>query len=121
MCDFKPGDEVVCVRGGAGSFPGLGWVCLAEGATYTIEAVWQEGEIGETGLPCAEAMVQVAELGRLRVPGGARCGFHATRFRRAQKRRDTRILTEWLSQPSDYDEEQSNPAPKAPAKKRERA
>ena len=93
MCDFKPGDEVICVEGAAGRFPSLGWVCLAEGATYTISAVWQAGEVGETGLRCAVAIVQLVEFGHLRAaPDSPNCGFGAYRFRKVQRR----DLSAWL-------------------------
>lgn len=92
MCDFKPGDEVVCVEGAAGRFPGLGWVCLVEGATYTISEVWREGEIGETGLRIPEdGTVQLVEFGHLRC--GNHCGFRASRFRKVQRR----DLSAWLN------------------------
>jgi hypothetical protein len=106
MCDFAPGDEVVCVRGGLGSFPGIGWVCLAEGATYTIAAVWQKGEIGETGLPCGTAMVQLVEFGSLRAgPNDSRCGFAADRFHKVERP----ALGAWLSTENTIEEPKRAP------------
>lgn len=85
MCDFKPGDEVVCIEGGTKCFPDIGWVCLAEGAIYTIASFQAEGEIGETGRRIAAGgSVQLVELGHLR--SGIHCGFRATRFRKVQRR-----------------------------------
>lgn len=114
MCDFKPGDEVVCVEGAAGSFPELGWVCIAEGATYTVAEVWREGEIGETGLAIpAGGMVQLVEIGHVR--SGNHCGFRATRFRKVQ-RRDLSAWLETVAADTDHlDKPIKAPAPLHPA------
>lgn len=83
MCDFKPGDEVVCINGGVGHFAGIGWVCLAEGATYTVAEIARAGDIGETGGRLQNDCIQVVELGRLMAP--PRWGFRADRFRKVQR------------------------------------
>lgn len=104
MCDFAPGDEVVCVEGAAGRFPNLGWVCLVEGAIYTIAEVWREGEIGETGGVIPEGgMVQLVELGPLRC--GIHCGFASRRFRKVQRR----DLTVWLATENTIEEPKRAP------------
>lgn len=91
MCDFKPGDEVICVDGGQRQFPDVGLVSLVEGATYTIASFQAEGEVGDTGLVIGRGgCVQIVELGYLR--SGEHCGFRATRFRKVQRR----DLSAWL-------------------------
>lgn len=91
MCDFKPGDEVICVRGGSGSYPDLGRVEIVQGRTYTVEAVWFPGDMGPTGLRIgAKPKVQLAEFGLL--ISGSNANFDADRFRKV-RRRD---LNAWL-------------------------
>lgn len=113
---FAPGDEVVCVRGDSGHVPGAGFVSLVEGKTYTIDAVWRAGEIGETGRTCAVDTVQLTELGHLQHENGVNCGFAADRFRKVQKRKDGLSIEAFLTiKPGQFEEPK-----RAPAKKRER-
>lgn len=109
-CDFKVGDEIVCVDAneippsGQGHFRCPLSGLLVEGAVYTVSGLvdWL-GEIG----------VQLAEVSSDHVTGS----FLSSRFRKVERKTDKLSLTEWLAQPTDYDEEQRNPAPAAPAKR----
>ncbi len=119
MCDFKPGDEVVCVDDSPGRTSGLAFPC-ARGAVYIVRKVWFPGDVLPTGprtTTTAVALVGMPDWN----PNPHVFGIAPSRFRKVQKRKDTRNLTEWLSQPSFHDEEQQSPAPRSPAKKRERA
>lgn len=76
MCDFKPGDEVVCVD----ASPSVGEHSLIEGATYVI---------GDTSDRWAEPSVWVGCLNEW----GGRHWHYASRFRKVQRR----DLTAWLA------------------------
>ena len=105
---FAPGDEVVKVR--------------------QIGHVLGVAEMTQWSLPIGtRAVVELVIPHVSGIPGLRLAGFAdrgnghcSANWVKVQKRKDTRNLTEWLSQPSGYDEEQHSPAPKAPAKKRER-
>lgn len=86
-CDFKPGDEVVCVDA-------TGVPALEAGRTYVIEGVIPPGTYilstdGRTGVTSKPA-VQLVDG---RVYAGHRVGYRPSRFRKVQRRN----LTEWLS------------------------
>lgn len=106
---FAPGDEVTLVSEGEfrSAFTGEPVSGPAFGEVYVVS---------EAFIACGEPAISLVG-----VPTPWAGGWRASRFRKVQKRNETRNLTEWLSQPSGYDEEQQNPAPMAPAKKRERA
>lgn len=84
MCDFKPGDEVVCVR--AGRFP-----ATSVGEVYIVERVWLHPKDG-------------AVIDLVGQDNGARgagfWGHNPDRFRKVQRRN----LTEWLSQKTKFEE-----------------
>lgn len=112
MCDFKVGDEVVCVDAGAWrgptraarTMPPHG---LAEGATYTVTG------FGVTPWD-GSLTVFLAETRNVGIGGD----YRAARFRKVERRTDKLSLTEWLSQPSgDTDKLDKT---RAPAKRRER-
>lgn len=117
MCDFKPGDKVVCVdarpRRSAGLLPTAD--VLTEGAIYTVTELWH----------CDVRMAAVVSLAEAMNGRPYRShqdgGFYTSRFRKVERRTDKLTLTEWLAQPSGYDEEQHSPAPKEPAKRKETA
>lgn len=109
MCDFKPGDEVVCVdaqvRHAVGAYP----TCpvLIEGAVYTVRAVFLDAR--------ATPRVHLHGASNTHPIHGTDGGFYASRFRKAQRPRTRRSLTEWLNQPTTFE------GPHVPARKRERA
>lgn len=91
MCDFKPGDEVVCVEaGGPYHVEGFGVFRLVLNQTYTI------AEVAPAGSPTAMGrvvfdMVQLVEFGHVETP--TIYGCRANRFRKVQ-RRDLKV---WLA------------------------
>jgi hypothetical protein len=91
-CDFKPGDEVVCVS--KGEHPD--WRFLTVGGVYTVSRVYPP--VPECG--CDEWGIDLAEVpvsDPLEFDGNGQFwmaqGFLATRFRKVQRR----DLTAWLS------------------------
>lgn len=104
MCDFKPGDEVVCVE-----MPDESEMV---GRIFTIIEVRQAGEIGHAW-PLAKAAVQLAEAPY--VSEYRLWGYGAHRFRKVQKRNDRLTIEAFMTVPGDFEEPK-----RAPAKKRER-
>lgn len=86
MCDFKPGDEVVCVDDqwvGHGRCSKLGIACpLREGAVYTVSQVCPAIGLGIDGLVSVHPTVFFAEV---RHPFAGR-GFDARRFRKVHRK-----------------------------------
>lgn len=84
MCDFEPGDEVVCVR--AGRFP-----VTSVGEVYIVERVWLHPKDGAT-------------LDLVGQDNGARgagfWGHNPDRFRKVQ----CRDLTSWLKTATNFEE-----------------
>lgn len=97
MCDFKVGDEVVCVDATPRVEPGRAPTTdvLEQGAVYTVTFM------GLNRLGEVVVMLHLVQNGR------PDWGFHPDRFRKVERRN----LTEWLSQSTDLDEEQRFPAP----------
>lgn len=106
-CDFKPGDEVVCVDNSC--LPGKRWFpgsAPEKGQVYTVE---------DLGFDLYDDIPLVYLVGlRNNRPGGTGA-YRASRFRKVQKR----DLGTWLAQTTGYDEEHHSPAPAK--KKRVRA
>lgn len=105
MCDFKPGDEVTRISDGPffSQHTGLPVEGPVFGQVYVVDRVF---------MACGEPAVTL--VGFVAPWDG---GYRASRFRKVQRR----DLKEWLKQETSYDEEQRSPAPKAPAKRKERA
>lgn len=101
MCDFKPGDEVVCVD--AQGSDGL----LSPRARYTVSVAMAAGQKTTRrnggSVILSQAVVQLAGLGH--VEDCLTWGWNARRFRKVQ----TRDLAAWL-QTADHRE----PAPRCP-------
>lgn len=101
MCDFKPGDEVVCV------FAGPWWCTDTSGPTsgprrdsvWTVESLDLCEEYGTT-------------IGLIGWPGDS---FAAECFRKAQPRNDRLTIEAFMTMPGGFEEPR-----RAPAKKRER-
>jgi hypothetical protein len=105
-CDFKVGDEVVCVEDESVNWNVVSG--LVVGATYTITSVFED-KVGYDS--CNRAVgVTLAEV----PPPGEFSGFKASWFRKVQRR----DLTAWLGQTATYDEEQHAPAPVKRGKER---
>jgi hypothetical protein len=102
MCEFKPGDEVVCVN--ASLIEPAPWQGDApvEGGVYVVVAVH---------LYRNEPHVRLAEISNVEGDDLEDVGYRARRFRKVQKR----DLTAWLSDEQTFEEPK-----RAPAKKRER-
>lgn len=81
MCDFKVGDEVVCVNAGRID-KALAWNPVIEGSKYTVSGIHMLKN---------EPHVTLSEVQN--VFGGEDLGYRARRFRKVQRR----DLTEWLS------------------------
>ena len=104
MCDFKPGDEVVCVNASLlDAKRGEEMVMLTVGRIYTVSTV---------RIAKGEPHVTLAEQENFWVAAGFDFGFRARRFRKVQRR----DLTAWLATENTIEEPR-----RAPAKKRERA
>lgn len=84
MCDFKPGDEVVCIQSGM--------FCTEKGATYVVDDVFinHRGEF---------VLLLVGEWNGHKYDGPF-WGHKPERFRKVQRRN----LTEWLSQKTKFEE-----------------
>lgn len=89
MCDFKPGDEVVCVDDSVPTTPGRQpWVCrLRKGEVYTVCGV----SIHPKDKHLCIHLVQVQNIW---IKTGEDVGFKPSRFRKVQRR----DLSAWLSQ-----------------------
>ena len=106
MCDFKPGDEVVCVD--AKPRDNRSRLFVKEGETYTVRPC---GRRGCNGVLVNEAPAPI-------MAGMISACYHPRRFRKVQKRND-RLTIEAFSVIKDGGFEE--PKRTAPAKKRERA
>lgn len=83
MCDFKVGDEVVCVDIGPGSNGVRLRSDLVIGSVYSVSGIWSDPR-SRSGV-----VVSVEGVDCTTISGG----FAADRFRKVQRR----DLTEWLS------------------------
>lgn len=110
MCDFKPGDEVVCVDAGPVDWPWTGDAPI-EGSVYNVIAV------GPSRLRPGQPVVFLAEI---RNDGdGINDGYLASRFRKVQKSNDGLSIEAFLTiKPGQFEEPRRTVEP---AKKRERA
>ena len=91
MCDFKPGDKVICVVGGAPCTLHGRTYELVVGQTYTIAAVAAAGQRTDLGwIGSGEPHVQLVEFGHVETP--TVWGVLASRFRKVQRR----DLSAWL-------------------------
>lgn len=108
MCDFKPGDEVVCVVGaGPYQFNGRTYE-LVVGQIYTIAAVAAAGQRTDLGrIGSAEPHVQLVEFGHVETP--TVWGVLAGRFRKVQRR----DLTAWVETATDFEEPKRVPVKEA--------
>ena len=95
MCDFRPGDEVVCVDDAQGRVEGFQQPWLSgpdRGCVYNVSDVFCD----EDGVIC----VRLKEIQNTWVATGEDVGWRASRFRKVQRRN----LTEWLSQKTKFEE-----------------
>lgn len=88
MCEFKPGDEVVCVDASINPF--WGQTALVEGSVYIIRRVVNGG--------CAVHLVEL--LSAPEQYGRCDRGFIASRFRKVPRR----DISQWLETATDYEE-----------------
>jgi len=98
MCDFKPGDEVVCVQDES-----VHWNIssgLTVGAIYTVADVFED-KVGydQFRRDIGIRLVEVAPPGRF-------SGFKASWFRKVQRR----DLSAWLDTATDFEEPTRTPA-----------
>lgn len=115
MCDFKPGDEVVCIKdfsGYAVKHPAaIGTVVTGHAYTVSmvVAATYPDGQpSGRIGITLVETGFKTTD-GRLGL-------YNPSRFRKVQKRND-RLTIEAFSTIKDGGFEEPR---RAPAKKRER-
>lgn len=96
MCDFKPGDEVVCIIAVPMPWQAhLGYgdlVGIAVGEHYTVAHVGPDPFDGEI-------VVFLNETGNFN-DDGVDCGYYPLRFRKVQRR----DLSAWLETAADFDE-----------------
>lgn len=100
MCEFKPGDEVVCIRSEHGR----------EGMTFTVAAYVQEKSVIPSdhfsGLVATKNYVQLNELpwvDKLWMKGNRKTltwGYDAASFRKVQRR----DLSAWLKTATTFEE-----------------
>lgn len=110
MCDFKPGDEVVCVN--AAYFDARP-TNLVEGASYTVREVLPEAR-GRSGLDFTTVSTGV-RLFEVEAQYGWRKAFDSRRFRKVERRNDSLSIEAFLTIKPGFEEPK-----RAPAKKRER-
>lgn len=86
MCDFKPGDEVVCVDDAQRDMGFMPMVGIRKGETYTIAGigVWPGDDVSPTVF-----LVEVRNAANLE---DLDCGYAPDRFRKVQRR----DLSAWL-------------------------
>lgn len=89
MCDFKPGDEVVCVNAGPVRAPGCKEhglsVPLVKNRVYVIDRVfWRESRLGTVKAWAVTLTDQATYMSTLK--DGSPNGFGAYRFRKVQRR-----------------------------------
>lgn len=96
MCDFKPGDEVVCVDAAPANCPGFrndkAQVNIVVGLIYTVESVF----ISNTRL----GITLTAPETKWTMRQGGDGGYNAARFRKVQRR----DISQWLETETDYEE-----------------
>ena len=98
-CDFKPGDEVVCVD--AQMTPGCGyWAGLVDGRIYTVART-----MASPSVPMQANVLLVGHPNRHRATGVDH-GFRASRFRKVSRR----DLSAWLETSTDFEEPKRSPA-----------
>jgi hypothetical protein len=112
-CDFKVGDEVVCVNA-VGARPGFVlYGHLVEGGVYTIN------RIGPNPSPFLDGVsLWLKESDNVCQATGLNIGYRPDRFRKVQKPKTDLSLEAFFTVPGGFEEPKR--APKAPAKKRER-
>lgn len=91
MCDFKPGDEVVCVDAVASKFTQGGYAPpLVEGRTYQVSDVFEVRRCFSGDL---SGLIGVALVGHEWSVNSVRGAWAPSRFRKLQRR----DLTSWLA------------------------
>jgi hypothetical protein len=109
MCDFKPGDEVVCVDDRAFFDPRrLPIVAPPKGSVWTVFRVGLRPDTGEVSV----WIVGFANPSR---KTGEDLGFFPRRFRKVARRNDSLSIEAFLTIKPGFEEPK-----RAPAKKRER-
>lgn len=98
MCDFKPGDEVVCVDAPADRWTREGFAPpLSEGTTYVVADVFDVRNL-ISGTPSGK--IGVSLVGLAWSVNGVCGAWRPSRFRKVQRRN----ITEWLSQKTKFEE-----------------
>jgi len=112
-CDFKPGDEIVCVNDGP--IDGrLGWQAnIRAGEIYTVSAV---GIVPPPHPQWGMVTVHLVGVSHVCRTHGIEVGYRADRFRKVERRNDSLSIEAFLTiKPGQFEEPR-----KAPAKKREK-
>lgn len=108
MCDFKPGDEVVCVD--ARSRNETLWPSpLVEGQTYVVSRLITTSRTLSSCMCAHEATDVFLMLAGLTSPS-ITGGFHPTRFRKAQRRDLSAWLKTATKKSSKWDKREKAPA-----------
>lgn len=106
MCDFKPGDEVVCVDAIPPLEPGRQpWMCvLKEGSIYQVSGV---------GLnPAGEFRIFLSDTKNIWLHTGEDYGFLGRRFRKVQRKNSRLTLEAFFTVPGGFEEPKRAPAKK---------
>lgn len=96
MCDFKVGDEVVCVDDTIGDGPGFGWLNpLVLGRIYQVSgaALDPRSESCNTG----ETVVFLAGHPNPGIDGSGDFGFFASRFRKVRRQNPRLSIESFLT------------------------
>jgi len=115
MCDFKPGDEVVCVDDKPKTLyrPWSGTV--VEGQVYVVAGYTTPPE---GHLDHGAVSVVIVGAPNIDMKWGVDIGYKPSRFRKVQKRDSSLSIEAFLTIKPGFEEPRR---PKAPAKRRERA
>lgn len=100
MCDFKVGDEVVCVDASPSHYHGIHSLIL--GATYRITAF--------DGLPPEPDGTIGLHLAEVPTPPPSYIGWASTRFRKVQRRNSRLTLEAFFKVPGGFEEPKRAPA-----------
>lgn len=107
MCDFKPGDEVVCVD----ASPSADGVTapIAEGEVYTVSVV-RRARMSNS----SRVVIELAEVPPVLWHDGLPRGYKPSRFRKVERRKTDLSIESFLTIKPGFEEPRR---PKAPAKK----
>ncbi len=107
MCDFKPGDEVVCVSNDGWDWDYFKMPVPVVGCRYTVTAVIPDAETAEHPEIAPSPALELAEL---RSDAGA---YPPECFRKVERRNDSLSIESFLTIKPGFEEPKRTPARKA--------